>query len=72
MEGCGGVLLASPRVSLPQLFYALTPILFGLGTLLWLAVGLPLWGALLAGLGMGLLPVAIVAALAWQEKKRGS
>ncbi len=54
------------------MFYALTPILTGLGTLLWLAFGLGFWQSLLAGLGMGLLPVAIVAVLAWREKRSHS
>ena len=57
-------------MSLPQLFAALFPILTGLGFLLWSAWGLPPWQSLLAGLGMAAFPVAIVAVLAWTERKK--
>lgn len=56
-------------MTLPQLFYILTPILTTVGFLLWQAWGLGVWASLAAGLGMGALPVAIVAALAWIEKR---
>lgn len=51
------------------MFYALVPISIGLGFLLWTAWGLKPLQALLAGLGMAAFPVAIVAFLAWREKK---
>ena len=56
-------------VSLPQLFAALLPILTAVGFLLWYAFGLGAWQSLLAGLGMGALPIAIVAVLAWSERR---
>ena len=58
------------RVRLPQLFVILTPILTVVGFLLWQAWGLGVWQSLLAGLGMGALPVLIVATLAWLERRR--
>ena len=56
-------------MTLPQMFYALVPILTGLGFLLWSAWGLPPLQALLAGLGMAALPVSIVGVMAWIEKR---
>ncbi len=58
-------------MTLPQMFYILTPMLTAAGFLLWQAWGLGVWESLAAGLGMGALPVLIVAALAWRERRRG-
>lgn len=57
-------------MGLPHLFLALVPILATLGFLLWKAFGLSTWHACFAGLGMALLPMGIVAALAWRERAR--
>ena len=58
-------------MTLPQMFAILTPILTVAGFLLWQAWGLGAWESLAAGLGMGALPVLIVASLAWLERRRG-
>ena len=47
----------------------LLPILTTVGFLLWYAFGLSAGKSLLAGLGMGALPVSIVAVMAWLEKR---